>query len=302
MAIIPLFKVSHGLNNKIDSARLAYSPQQGVIELSEGYNVDVGDAGDVSRRLGYSATDITTECHSLFWDGGVCLFVTGDALTVLSADFVGTPIRNVTRGARMMYAQIADTTYYMNGFECGYVQNERSYTWIKPAVVPQPDQTRVYSDPPVGTIVRYYGGRIWIVKGKALYFSEPYQYSLFNLGRNVVAFTGKITMLAPVLDGLYVSTDTAIFFCNGNPPQMTIQKKANYPAVFGTDDYVDGVSIQNGKLTDEVVPVFTTIKGICVGLPGGRLINLTYERLTYPNAVSGCALYTGSKYIVSMEP
>jgi len=47
--------------------------------------------------------------------------------------------------------------------------------------------------------------------------------------------------------------------------------------------------------------MFTTANGICVGLADGRLMNLTFETLDYPKAVRGSAVYTGSKYIVSLE-
>jgi hypothetical protein len=32
------------------------------------------------------------------------------------------------------------------------------------------------------------------------------------------------------------------------------------------------------------------------------MINLTFENLVYPKAIEGCALYTGKRYIVNLEP
>jgi hypothetical protein len=303
MATVPWFKATLGLYNKADPGRHQYSEKTGVTDLAEAYNVVYGDTGDISRRLGFTATDITTECHSLFCEDGVCLFVTGDALCILDGALAFARLRNVSVGARMSYAQIADSVFYMNGRESGIVTGGRSMVWAAPTSVKMPGTTRNYSNPPIGTIVRAFAARLWIAKDNVLWYSEPFQYSLYNLARGYVPFAAKLIMVAPTLDGIYVSTAQAIYYLGGTDPQkFNVVRVSNYPAIAGTDTTVDGIVMAGGKLSPHLVPIWTTTEGICVGLPGGNMMNLTYEKLSYPRSTVGCALYTGKEYIVNLEP
>lgn len=303
MTTAPWFRATIGLVNKVDPGRHKYSERDGVSELAEAVNVVFDDTGDISRRLGYATTAITSACHSLFCDDGICLFVTGDALCLLGEDMTYRELRNVTLGARMSYAQLGDVVYYMNGREKGFVSNGSSWEWSRPTTVRQPDSTRTYFDPPIGTIVRAFAGRIWVAKDNVIWYSEPFQYNTFALGRCNIPHSSKVVMIAPTVDGIYVSTKSAIYWYGGtDPTKFVVRKVANYPAIFGTDQQVDGVSVGDGKMTSHVIPIWTATEGICIGLPGGNMINPTFENLVYPKAIEGCALYTGKRYIVNLEP
>ena len=197
------FKESFGLNTKYDHSRIPYDSERGVLELSESLNVNHDYTGSLTRRLGYAATDITQPCHSLFWEGGECLFVTGDALCILAKDLSYKSIRNVAPGARLSYAQIGDATIYVNGSQKGVVKNGASYEWTKPDNVQAKDTTRVWDDPPVGEIVRLFAARAWVVSGNVIWYSEPFNYNLFQMGRNYIPLPGKIVMFRPLLGGAF---------------------------------------------------------------------------------------------------
>ena len=302
MASVPWYKRSLGLANKFDPGRIEYTEKEGVRFLAEAYNVDIGETGDVARRMGYAATAVTAACHSLWCEDGICLFVTGDALCILHEDMSYTALRNVTIGAKMQYAQLGSTVFYTNGSELGGVTDNRSWVWELPATVRSKDSTRVYSDPILGSIVRIYAGRVWIAAGDTLWYSEPFQYSVFVPGRNYIQFPGKIILVAPTTDGLYVSTDkTQYFLGGGDPLKMTINRVAAYPAIPGTDVQVDGIAVGNGEHSNLITPMWTATQGICLGAAGGKLINLTHDRLVYPRIVSGCAVYTGKRYITCLD-
>lgn len=297
------FKESYGLSIKHDASRLPYDEQRGVLELSESLNVNHDYTGALSRRLGYSATDIEQACHSLFWEGGECLFVTGDALCILAKDLTYKAIRVVTPGARVSYAQIGDATVYVNGTQKGVVKNGASYEWTKPDNVQAKDNTRVWSDPPLGEIVRLFAARAWVVSGNVIWYSEPFNYNLFQMGRNFIPFPNKITMLRPLLRGVYVSTTNMTYFLRGtNPKEMSLETVANYPAIAHTDLLVDGVSVNMGQFDKQICAMWTSVEGICLGTGNGEMINLTFDKIEYPKAIEGCALYTGDRYIVNLEP
>ena len=302
MAITVWVKNVRGLANKVDPSRIGYDPEKGVKHLSEAYNVDYDITGNVSRRLGFEATDITETCHSCFFGGTSCLCVIGGNLCLLSGDMTYKIIRNVNGDRYMSYAQVGDSIIYMNGSEKGIVKNGLSWDYEKPDEVRYPDVDRVFSDPPIGTIVRSFSGRIYIAEGDTLWYSEPFGPNLFRKATGYVKVPGRIVMIAPVMAGLFVSTEFKIYFLAGsNPKEFTQQVVAHYPAIEGTDVEVDGIALLSGEISPLPVQMFTTRNGICVATYEGKLINLTFDTLDYPNAVRGTAIYTGSKYIVSLE-
>jgi len=303
MATVPWIKQSQGLANKIDPARIQYNPKSGIVHYAEAYNVDFDITGAVSRRLGYAATSVTTESHSFFDAGEYCVFVTGGSLCLLGMDYTTKVIGiNLTVGKYMSYCQVGNMVLYMNGVQRGVIREGATYVYAKPIDPRYPDATREYSDPPIGSIIRLFSGRVYIADGSTLWYSEPFGPSLFRLAANYIPFPARIVMVAPVLGGIFVSTTRKIYFLAGKDAKQFIQTVvAHYPAIEGTDVEVDGIALNAGKISPLPVQMFTTTSGICVGTSDGQMVNLTFDTLDYPKALRGCAVYTGKKYIVSLE-
>jgi hypothetical protein len=303
MATVPWIKHSQGLANKIDPARIQYSPKEGVLHYAEAYNVDFDITGAVSRRLGFIETGVTADTHSFFDAGEYCIIVSGTSLFLLAGDNSTKGIRSgLTPGKYMSYCQVGSNVIYMNGSESGIVRDGASWTYVKAVDSRYPDATREYSDPPIGTIVRFFSGRTYIADGNTLWYSEPYSINLFRRAANYVSFPGKIVMVAPVMGGLFVSTVSKIYFLSGrDPKKFELITVSHYPAIEGTDVEADGIALNAGKVSPLPVQIFTTTQGICVGTSEGQMVNLTYDILEYPKSLRGCAVYTGKKYIVSLE-
>jgi hypothetical protein len=303
MATVPWIKQSQGLANKIDPARIQYSPKLGISNFAEAYNVDFDITGAVSRRKGFTATTITTASHSFFDAGEYCLFVTENNLCTLGMDYSTNVIRiTLTPGKYMSYCQLANMVLYMNGVQSGVVKEGVSYTYEMPSDPRYPDKTREYSNPPIGSIIRSFSGRVYIADGSTLWYSEPFAPSLFRKATNYIPFPARIVMVAPVLDGIFISTTRKIYFLAGKDAKKFEQIiVAHYPVIEGTDVEVDGIALNAGKISPLPLQMFTTTNGICAGAAGGKLENLTYEVLDYPKALRGCAVYTGKKYIVCLE-
>lgn len=302
MAQAVWFKQSKGLATRFDPARIEYNPKTGVTHLAEAYNVDFDFTGAIFRRKGFESTSITGDCHSLFYDGGDCLLVCDNILYSVAEDLSITQLRTGLSADRYMsYAQVGDATIYMNGAESGVLVNGVSYTYVKPTETNYPEDTREYNNPPVGKIVRYYAGRVWIADTNVLWYSEPFAPNLFRLAANYIPFPGGIRMVAPVLGGIFVGTTNKIYFMAGtNPKEMSQLVVAHYPVIEGTDLHIDGISVANGSIDPGPMQIFTTPKGICVGTSNGKLTNLTYSTLEYPSAIRGCAVNTGTRYIVCL--
>ena len=302
MAQVTWFKQSKGLATKIDPARIDYTPKLGVSHLAEAYNVDYDFTGAISRRLGVEDSGVTGNCHSFYWAGGQCVFVKDNVLSILAEDLSVTSVKTgLASGKRVSYFQVGDAIVYMNGVTGGVIRNKTYYAYTKPPLTHYPDQTREYDDPPVGHIVCFFAGRMWIAVGSTLWYSEPYSLNLFRLATNYINLPGRITMVAPVLKGLFVSTTSRLYFFAGtNPSQMHQSTVAHYPAIEGTAAEVDGIAVGSGQISPLPMQMFTTTNGICLGTSEGQLVNLTYDTLEYPSATEGNAVYTGDKYIVNL--
>lgn len=305
--LIPIFRASTGLNTRIDPARLVFDPETGVTDLAVAYNIDHDYTGRVSRRKGFDETLITESCHSVFCDGGEALMVTGSNLCLIAPDLSGyTELATVTPGATMSYTQVADMIFWCNGFEKGYVKNGVNNAWVKGTYY-GPTSRRVLSDPPTGTLVSSYAGRMYVVQGTAMFYSDPYSLNAFDLARGFFQFEGnQITLVNPVAGGMYVGTDQAVWFLSGNQPKTFKPIKAARSGVFtGTAAMVDLSDIAPKEFlqnrTGEAV-LWTGPEGVSIGMPDGQVFHLTKDKLDPLTGVQGAGAIINGRYIATLAP
>lgn len=302
---LTIFRASMGLNIKADPTRIAYDKESGVQDLAVAFNVDHDHTGRINRRKGYAATSRTESVHSLWCDGGPCLFVTGSSLCSLAADYSYVAIATVTPGAPVDYEQVLDKTFWVNGYEKGQVVNNENSDWIIGTYY-GPETKRQLSDPPIGTIVAAYSGHMYIAKGEFLFYSEPYSLSAFDLSRGFLPIGSQIRMVRPVDDGIYVGTHKAVYFLSGkDPKKFSSNKVVNSPVIKGTDQEVDLSKIGYENLRQLQTgngAVWTCEEGICLGMPNGHVFNLTHRKLTARSALSGSGLVMGDRYLALLNP
>jgi hypothetical protein len=303
VAEINIFTGSSGLNIKIDPARLPYDPETGVQDLAVAVNVDHDYTGRVSRRKGFAATARTEVIHSLWCDGGPCLFVTGDALCLLNPDYTYKLLRNVTENAKMRYVQVDDIAYYTNGIEMGYVQNGASAGWSAAAAPYGPDPTtRTLYSPPVGSHLEVYNGHMFIAQGNIVWFSEPFAYNHFDLVRSYLPFGGEVRMFKSVEGGIWISTHHHTYFLEGSlPKEFRRRIAATYPAIEDTVVQVDASKLGNGEFQGLGL-LWTTREGICLGLSDGTFMNLTQRKIDLPHTLRGAGLLFDERYVALLEP
>jgi hypothetical protein len=157
--------------------------------------------------------------------------------------------------------------------------------------------TQFLSAPPAGQLVGYYKGRMFVAVGDTLYPSEPNAYELFDL-RNYIALDGQITMLAPMEDksgaaaGFFLGTDRSCGILSGSgPDDFEYVPKADYGAVFGALDYVDGALYGDGSSGMRALPMWLSTQGICIGLASMEVNNLTRTKFSIPTSGQGAALF-----------
>ena len=298
---ITIFRGTMGLNNVIDPARIVFDPRSGMIDLAAGYNVDIDDTGRPGRRKGFTSV-LGSNSHSLYgWGGSYALFVTGDALSVLHADYTATEIRNVREGARMSYAEVAGSVYYANNHEKGVVKDEISYEWVDEDYI-GPTTHKVFYDPPIGHLLEQWNGRMLVAKDDVVWYSEPFAYGRFRKASNYIPLSSRARMVKGVKGGVFTSDETATYFHPGQDAAgLGSVKVADYPAIEGTEKVISGSKIGSGGITDRCV-IWTSTKGICLGGPEGFFKNLTERRLTYPIAIRGTGYDFGNRYVCTLEP
>jgi hypothetical protein len=299
------YKGTYGLDNYHDPERLLFNPESGILGLSEAVNVDIDDTYRAKRRQGYSLV-LAGNFHSLKHFGSIILAVlnsgTSSQLVHVANDFSGTTnLLTVTDNARMSYQKVAENIYFCNGFEKGIVSTAGVYSdWTAGSYVGI-TRSDEYSDPPIGSILFTFGGRMYVVEGNVLWYSIPFGYSQFRQTADFLWFEDNIILTQPVEGGIWLSTEKQIFFISGREPrEFELKEKANYPAIAGTGSKINGDKVLEGKL-DGVHAIFSTIEGICLGSKDGEFINLTDMRLDMPTVSEGAAVVSNSRYIVTLK-
>lgn len=144
---------------------------------------------------------------------------------------------------------------------------------------------------PAGSRVFFFAGCMWVVSGNFLFHSRPFELELFDLANGFFGFESAIRTAAPVNDGIFVGTDDKTYFLAGaNPSEMQLIDRTNYGTVEGTE-YV----VRNDKVGEEGVAGKTVMwmsrRGVCLGVDGGEMKNLTSDRHIPSSALVGASLF-----------
>ena len=282
-----------GLNTVADSSRLG-PDKYGIIPLTEAVNVEVDQYNRIIRRRG-CVQKRAEDSHSLWSDGGPCYFVSGGALFELLPDFSRRGIRSGIGDNPVSFAQAGDKVFYCNGEYKGYVQDGQSKPWAVSAFV-GPETDRTFDDPPIGHLCAYFAGMMWVAREDEIFRSEPFALGWFDLFGRRLREKGKIRLLAPVANGIYIGDEFSIYFY-GLERERT--KVADYPAIEGAVTFCDASAVSD-KMSGRSA-IITTTNGICLAAPGGAFINLTEDTLTYPPALSGSSVLNKNRLITLLH-
>jgi hypothetical protein len=85
-----------------------------------------------------------------------------------------------------------------------------------------------FSTMPGGSAVAYWQGRLLVLRGRSLLWSEALAYGTHSSSRNFVRFSTTPTWMAPVASGVYVGLrDSVIFLAGTNPMAFTLRTVAS---------------------------------------------------------------------------
>jgi len=274
-------KAFRGIKNVGDWVRMP--PKNGMAYLTEGVNLDIDNDLMPHRRDGYGAKIYGgSRIHSFWSDGEKGLFVQDQDLRELTKYFTSVILHEDVGDSRMNYTKIKKEIVYTNGSVIAYLDDEGF-----PRTFPTPTQT-FKTAMKAGHLIEYFGGRLYVARGDQVWFSDPMAWRQTDERKNFKQFRGYVNLLRKVKDGLFISDSEATYFMGGlNPQDSNLVKKANYPAILGTDAVIDGNFVGQGD-TQGIVVIWLSKFGFCVGADGGQFSNATPDfyqaRITHPGA------------------
>lgn len=244
-------------------------------------------------RYGLAATYVRSDGQESGTEQSVLAVVAAGQSVHLTVPLSADP--DVTSTRIYMTTPDGDVLYHAATLQNG--ATDFSPTAAIVAGLNEPLMTQFMGPPPAAQLVAYYRGRMYAAVGSVVYYSEPYAYELFD-PRNYIALDATVTMLAPMEDktgdasGFFVGTTSSCGLITGaDPATFEYMALTDYGAVQGALTYVDGALYQDGAAGARPLPMWMSTQGLCVGLPGLTVENLTRSRFGFLTGVTGAALF-----------
>jgi hypothetical protein len=172
----------------------------------------------------------------------------------------------------MSYAPFNDRVYYTNGVNIGYVKSSAS------CLLSDPNLEFKLPLPP-GQLIEYYRGRLYIARRNILYISDPL-CDYFDIRSGYKQFSGDITLLRAVDEGIYVGDDKVWWVRGDSPEEFERLEVYSSKAIPFTDIRTNGQNIGEGT-TKGNIAIWTGENGICAGSSDGSVANLTELRYQF---------------------
>lgn len=142
---------------------------------------------------------------------------------------------------------------------------------------------------PPGRHLTVLGGRIFVARGKWLYYSDPLAYGLADPRYGFEKLESRITALGAVDDGLYVATETAVYFYAGTDPRGWQRRTiSNRGAIMGSGCVVPTDAIEQEMVPDpgtQTAFAYLTRSGVAYAGNSGIVIEPTNDTLRLPTDV-----------------
>lgn len=140
--------------------------------------------------------------------------------------------------------------------------------------------------PPTGNgPIAYMSGRILIADGSTLWATNPYQYELVDMIGGYKVLESEIAFLASVSAGVFIGTQTGVFFMAGEFDSARLTRLSTHRAPKQNPQNIEMADVLKGDIQGVGV-LFVTDGGVCVGTSDGQVINLTSKIFEFPKAES----------------
>jgi hypothetical protein len=140
-----------------------------------------------------------------------------------------------------------------------------------------PCRTDFLQPAPAGTVTCFWRGRVLTAVGSVMYASRTNAWETFDFRRDFKQFSGNITLIQPVDDGIYVGTENELAFLAGTEfDKLVYTQKIAAPTVLGSGVAVRGELIRQGEGAALGAAMICIADRVLVaGFSGGSIIRLT---------------------------
>lgn len=194
---------------------------------------------------------------------------------------------NVTKVNIYMSHSNGEEMYYRDSVANGTT----SYTITDDSDVRRKMDTFNMMPAPKGHIVAEAHSRSWVAEDNFLWYSEPFQYELFDYRKNYLRFPARIRAVMPVEGGMWIASDNLYYLQGDEPDRAKLEVKEPIKMVEGS-----GVRIPGAYIFIENTPIgykwlIHTNKGIYVCFNDGITLNMTSQNYEFPEAADGTAAF-----------
>lgn len=293
-----VFSTFKGLKNTVTSERLE------TTDLERALNVDLDDVGQLHRRRGYVLKS-AGNCHSIYTNGGTTYGVKDGVLGVINPNYSFTALLSGVGADRVAYVSIGDATYFASRAVSGRINADNTVSpwgaasdaglWLSPVINPTSTlgavAGRLLGAPPLATALAYLNGRIYLANGRTLWATELYMYDYVDKTKSYKMFEDEITGIGAVTDGLYVGTESGVWYLSGTLNEMKRTRMADYGVMPGSMVETPADFIGLEKAQSKTAIMMMTTGGVYAGLDNGGFYSITEDRVWLPQAVNVSALF-----------
>lgn len=277
---------NEAINGKVTAAG-AYEPWG--IEVPTTAPVAAGTtAGTLPRLYDVTCTFVTASGEES-GAGPVVSVLCGDEPTIR---LTGIPQSSDSRvvATRVYVTNVDGKVYYRNtDVSAGQTAVTLSGFFANGA----PLRTQFNSPPPPGQLLAYLNGTIYIASGSTVWYTEALRYGVHDNVGNFFMHPERVTLLAAVPDGLYISSDQTYFYSNVGTEDVRRRAVLPYRAVEGAVT----------ELPDTKDVMWFSDRGFVRGTLGGQVKNLTEDQLAvgkYGRGAMGFDITDGHQSVIAL--
>ena len=157
---------------------------------------------------------------------------------------------------------------------------------------------------PPGEFIAWLAGRLYTAKNGTLCFSNAMRPHLYNPAHNFIQFSGYISFIEAVTDGLYVGDSRGVWFLSGtDPTKFEMRLVSTCRAVRRSSIKIPPEHFPEKKVpATNPVALWLSTSGYVVGMDGGATVELQPDRIKVPAGLVGRTTYLfrdGIKQVVS---
>jgi len=148
---------------------------------------------------------------------------------------------------------------------------------------------------PGGSEIHAWRGRLIVVRGNSLIWSEALRYGAYSAARNFIRFGERIFWAVPMSTGIYVGLRNEVVFLAGTDPNQFTIKPVGGESAPGVAALLD--TRHSGKGGEELALWFTDV-GIAIGRPSGEVSYPQAERLKGLSLLPGKMVVEGDRVYI----